>query len=211
MTQASLVQLVVIFLSLVLAEPTERSLWSGAAFVVIGEFLRIWAAGHGYRKGQVAIVGPWRFVRHPYFLGTILLHAGLVVASRSLVATIVGLVLLLLIYRREVVRDEALLAEKLGQIFKEYKSAVGAFLPQFYRWTPAGGVPQARTTPFSLRTAILEGRKRELDALVAGGVVFTLLVIASQTSELLVFRIGAVLCVGLFVGFRFIYYWRIKA
>jgi protein-S-isoprenylcysteine O-methyltransferase Ste14 len=140
-----------------------------------------------------------------------LLHAGLVVASRSLVATAVGLALLLLIYRREVVRDEALLAERLGQIFIQYKLAVGAFLPQFAPWSPPAGSSLQRAVPFSLRMAILEGRKRELDALVAGGVVFALLVIASQTAELFWFRVGAVLCVGLFIAFRFIYYRRGRA
>ena len=57
-------------LALWLAQPTERSLAAGAIVALVGEGLRIWAAGHLEKGREVTASGPYRFSRHPLYLGS---------------------------------------------------------------------------------------------------------------------------------------------
>jgi protein-S-isoprenylcysteine O-methyltransferase Ste14 len=73
------------------AQPDGRSLGTGLTVVVIGEALRVWAAGHIEKGREVTRSGPYRFVRHPLYLGSAVMAAGFVVAARSVtVAVLVG-------------------------------------------------------------------------------------------------------------------------
>ena len=56
--------------ALILATPTPASLALGAAVASIGEAIRIWAAGHLDKGREVTSSGPYRFTRHPLYLGS---------------------------------------------------------------------------------------------------------------------------------------------
>ena len=74
------------------ARPTPRSLAIGGAVAVIGEVVRIWAAGHLDKGREVTQSGPYRFTRHPLYLGSAIVAAGVAVASARLaVVLIVGM------------------------------------------------------------------------------------------------------------------------
>ena len=62
--------------------PTAQSLAWGTPISAAGLFLRAWAAGHLAKNQNLAVSGPYRFTRNPLYLGTLLVAAGLVVASR---------------------------------------------------------------------------------------------------------------------------------
>ena len=63
-----------------LATPTWGALGAGAILSAAGEILRVWAAGH-LRKGQeVTTSGPYRFVRHPLYVGSAVMGVGFAVA-----------------------------------------------------------------------------------------------------------------------------------
>lgn len=202
-------QLAIVTLAFVLGQPDSRSIMLGAGIAFVGEGLRIWSAGFGYRRGQISLRGPYRFVRYPYFLGTILLLAGVVVASRSLVTALFAALVLTWFYQRAVRRDEGRLAEALGPLYSMYKARVSAFMPQLLpAQLPA--VP-GDTQPFSLRLAVLRGRKRELDVIIAMAATFGLLFATSTLADKRLWQGGVVLFVGLVMGFRFIYYRRSRA
>ena len=52
------------------AAPTRESLLAGAAVGMVGEAIRIWAAGHLEKSREVTTSGPYRFTRHPLYLGS---------------------------------------------------------------------------------------------------------------------------------------------
>ena len=52
------------------ASPTRESLMAGAAIGVVGEAIRIWAAGHLEKWREVTTSGPYRFTRHPLYVGS---------------------------------------------------------------------------------------------------------------------------------------------
>src|SRR5215831_5661848 len=71
-----------------LAQPTERSLISGGFVGACGEGLRIWAAGHLEKSREVTTSGPYRFTRHPLYLGSSIMALGIAVACRSIVVAV---------------------------------------------------------------------------------------------------------------------------
>jgi protein-S-isoprenylcysteine O-methyltransferase Ste14 len=71
-------------IALWLAVPTLRTLTVGAVFAAAGELLSIWAAGHLEKGREVTTTGPYRFTRHPLYLGSVLIGVGLAIASASL-------------------------------------------------------------------------------------------------------------------------------
>lgn len=66
---------------LYLARPTARSLAIGGAVAIAGELLRVWAAGHLDKGREVTQSGPYRFTRHPLYVGSAIVASGAAVAS----------------------------------------------------------------------------------------------------------------------------------
>ena len=79
---------------LALAEPTAASLLAGLPLVLAGEALRLWAAGHLRKSRELVTSGPYAWVRHPLYAGTLLASSGFLVMAGSDVA-LVGLPLFL--------------------------------------------------------------------------------------------------------------------
>ena len=74
-----------------LARPTPSSILAGLAIAVIGEAVRVWASGHIDKGVEITRSGPYRFVRHPLYLGSTLMGIGfMVAAARPVVALIVS-------------------------------------------------------------------------------------------------------------------------
>jgi len=77
-----------------LARPTPGSLMTGGAVAAIGELLRVWAAGHLEKGREVTRSGPYRFMRHPLYVGSTIVGAGAAIAAARLsVAALVTLYL----------------------------------------------------------------------------------------------------------------------
>ena len=66
---------------LYLARPTARSLAIGGAVAIAGEFVRVWAAGHLDKGREVTQSGPYRFTRHPLYVGSAIVAFGAAMAS----------------------------------------------------------------------------------------------------------------------------------
>jgi protein-S-isoprenylcysteine O-methyltransferase Ste14 len=71
-----------------LARPTDATLVAGVAIAVVGEALRIWAAGHLTKAQEVTTSGPYRWLAHPLYLGSSVIGAGLAIASASVVVAL---------------------------------------------------------------------------------------------------------------------------
>ena len=72
-------------LVLYLATPTPWSLAIGATVAVAGELVRLWAAGHLEKSKEVTQSGPYRYTRHPLYLGSSLIGIGMAIGSHHLV------------------------------------------------------------------------------------------------------------------------------
>jgi protein-S-isoprenylcysteine O-methyltransferase Ste14 len=113
-------------LAIWLAAPTRTTLLYGAPIGCAGEALRIWAAGHLEKGREVTTSGPYRFARHPLYLGSTIMGAGLVVAANS-VAVGVAVALYLAVALTAAIRsEERHLTEKFGAEYPSYRAGSAA-------------------------------------------------------------------------------------
>jgi protein-S-isoprenylcysteine O-methyltransferase Ste14 len=140
-----------------LERPTLRSLLLALPFLLLGEALRLWAAGHIEKTERLATGGPYAHTRNPLYLGSLLLALGVVVACSSPLAAVLVAVYLLAFYP-SVIREEAdFLRNKFAGEYEAWSREVPAFWP---RLTPAG----RRETRFSWERV---ARNREWNTVLA--------------------------------------------
>jgi len=105
-----------------MARPTGRSIAIGAAIAIAGEIIRIWAAGHLEKGREVTSSGPYAFTRHPLYLGSTVVGAGLAVSAASaIVAVIVGAYLTITL-TAAIRTEEAHLTQKFGAAYPDYRA-----------------------------------------------------------------------------------------
>lgn len=143
--------------ALALAEATFTTLAVGAVIAVAGEALRVWAAGHLEKSREVTTSGPYRFTRHPLYVGSTIMAIGFVIASHSLAVALVALVYFAVAYTAAIRREEAFLTAAFGDAYPDYKAG------------RLGGAARS----FSLERAL---RNREYRA--AAGLAIALLILA---------------------------------
>lgn len=124
--------------------PTLRSLAFGLPVSLCGLALRAWAAGHLAKNSTLAQSGPYASVRNPLYIGTLLVAAGLVVASRSiglgiLFAAVFGFIYLPVIqleeqHLRSLFPEFAAYARRVPALLPHPRHSTGPrFSPQLYR------------------------------------------------------------------------------
>jgi protein-S-isoprenylcysteine O-methyltransferase Ste14 len=112
---------------LLLARPSLRSLLVGAPVALAGEALRIWAAGHLEKSREVTSSGPYRWTRHPLYVGSTLLGAGLAIASNRVVVAVLVVGYLVVTLTAAARSEERHLEAKFGRAYEHYRrgAAVG--------------------------------------------------------------------------------------
>ena len=66
-----------------LSRPTPLSLLLGPIPIAAGEALRLWATGYLHKNDALTIAGPYAYLRHPLYLGTLLIAAGFLIMAWS--------------------------------------------------------------------------------------------------------------------------------
>lgn len=108
--------------ALVLGRPTRESLLIGGAVAIVGEAIRLWAAGHLEKSREVTTSGPYRFTRHPLYLGSAIITLGFVIATRSTTVAILAAVYLGMTYTAAIRREERFLTAQFGEAYPDYKA-----------------------------------------------------------------------------------------
>jgi protein-S-isoprenylcysteine O-methyltransferase Ste14 len=116
--------------------------WIGLAISLGGIGLRIWATvilGEFYTRTllvqenqSVVQRGPYRFIRHPGYLGVILMWTGAGLATNNWIVTLVILLTLCMAYLYRIQTEEAMLLERLGKPYAEYMTHTWRLLPLVY-------------------------------------------------------------------------------
>ena len=110
------------------SRPNVVSLCCGVPISLVGLALRAWAAGHLAKNQKLTTSGPYRFLRNPLYIGTMLVAAGLVLASRSPMLGVVFAVVFFLIYLPVIQLEEQHL-RNLFPDFDMYARRVNALFP----------------------------------------------------------------------------------
>jgi protein-S-isoprenylcysteine O-methyltransferase Ste14 len=125
-----------------LSQPDIRSLAVGLPLSVLGLWLRAWATGHLEKDRRLAESGPYGYVRNPLYLGTLVVAAGLVVASRRWLLAALFTAAFLLIYLPAIELEQQHLKDLFAG-FAAYAERVPALLPRLrsagvrghFRWS----------------------------------------------------------------------------
>jgi protein-S-isoprenylcysteine O-methyltransferase Ste14 len=117
------------------SHPDARSMLYGVPVSLIGLAVRAWAAGHLAKDRTLASSGPYAYTRNPLYLGTLLVAAGLAIASRSVGLGALFAAVFLGIYL-PVIQLEQQHLRRLFPEYAAYAARVPALLP---RITPVAG------------------------------------------------------------------------
>lgn len=120
----------------------EGVVWIGTAMMIAGLMLRIWATqvlGEFYTRTlrtmdhQVIVErGPYRIIRHPGYLGVILLWVGAGLATENWIVTFAVALLMLIVYNYRIRSEEAMLVTVFGEQYKNYSARTRKLIPFIY-------------------------------------------------------------------------------
>lgn len=122
------------FLLVIFANPHFPGTWIGIILIVVGELIRIWAAGHLQKNEILTITGPYAYVKNPLYIGSIFITAGFCILADNIYFLAVAFFMFCfhyIPYKKRVEGDR--LKKIFGNQYEDYDQAVPEYLP---RWTP---------------------------------------------------------------------------
>ena len=117
------------------------SLLIGFGFIFIGMLLHIWAIGCLVRNTQLTTWGPYRFVRHPFYLANLLIDMGICAVGAGhykagICLFTIYFTLFYFIYYRRMKKEEAHLTELFPNDYPQYIQKVPRFIPLLFKRYP---------------------------------------------------------------------------
>ncbi len=128
-----------VFLLTFAGQPTVELLAVGAVLVVLGMAVRMWASGCVKKNRVLATSGPYAFVRHPLYVGNILICAGFCIASGLWWSWPLGIVVLLLFYPPAIAYEDRKLRGLFPDQWDGWATKTPALLPRLSAWSQAKG------------------------------------------------------------------------
>ncbi|MCU1291922.1 MAG: isoprenylcysteine carboxyl methyltransferase [Bryobacterales bacterium] len=125
--------------------------WAGVVVAACGVGLRLWAVlklrerytrtlliqdEHSIERG-----GPYRWLRHPGYLGSLLVLNGIALASGNWITLLASLIATLAAYTHRIKVEDEMLVAVLGESYAQYRREVKALIPSLR----AGGLAKPRT------------------------------------------------------------------
>ena len=143
-----------------------RAYGVGLVLAVLGQSLRVWAAGTLHKETELTDGGPYALTRNPLYLGSFVIALGHLLMSGLVGAAVVILPAFWVVYGATIRYEEERLLERFGSAYVEYRERVPRLFPRRLRRLPRGS--------FSWRQVI---RNREYEAVLANllaAIVFAL-------------------------------------
>ena len=113
----------VVVATLVLARPTWATWRIGLAIAAAGEVIRVWAAGHLEKSREVTRSGPYRWTRHPLYVGSSIMALGIVIAARSGVVAVLAAIYMTATLTAAIRTEEAFLSQAFGDTYERYRGS----------------------------------------------------------------------------------------
>jgi protein-S-isoprenylcysteine O-methyltransferase Ste14 len=114
----------------------------GICLMVLGLVVRLWSMqtlGRFYTRRltvtedqQIVQAGPYRFIRHPGYLGTLLIWIGLPTSQANWIS--IGLMVLFLgfFYGRRIITKESMLVKEFGEEYRKYMKRTWRLVPLLF-------------------------------------------------------------------------------
>jgi protein-S-isoprenylcysteine O-methyltransferase Ste14 len=111
-------------------KPDDNSFRLGIPFIIAGLLIRVWANGYAVKMNKLTTSGPYAFMRHPLYLGTIFIVAGFVIILKALYFGVLFIATMAAVYYITGKKEEKSLENKFKAPYLDYKKAVPAILPR---------------------------------------------------------------------------------
>ena len=108
---------------LMFARPTWGTWGVGLLIACAGECVRVWAAGHLEKGREVTRSGPYRFLSHPLYAGSIMIAVGVAMAARSATVAAVASVYMAVTIAAAIRFEEAQLRQAFGTTYDDYRAS----------------------------------------------------------------------------------------
>ena len=115
--------------------------YAGLALAVAGIALREWAIlvlGEHFtvriqirEKARLVTDGPYRYIRHPAYTGSLMTYVGLPLAVGSVPGVVMGFVVCIAAYEYRILVEEKALQDAFGPEYSEYKKRTWKLFPGF--------------------------------------------------------------------------------
>ena len=142
-----------VLLALARGAATPSTILAGTPLLLVGTALHFWAKGCLRQNQTVTQGGPYRFVRHPFYLANAMIDAALAVMSGWWVLWAVLPFWWLAVYLPVIRREEQYLTAAFGSIYEEYQRGVSCLVP----WCRRGTRDRGCGSPGHPRPWVAEG------------------------------------------------------
>jgi protein-S-isoprenylcysteine O-methyltransferase Ste14 len=124
---------------------------AGWVLALCGAGLRLWCTRYigGRKDKELQTAGPYNLVRHPLYLGSLLIVLGWVMALGNPLVALIVLGFFALQYQTTIATEEAVLADIFGEQWEAYTRSTPLFLPRLR--LPKGQLPQLEKPHFLRR------------------------------------------------------------
>jgi len=120
----------------------DKVRWAGVVAMLLGLLLRVWASlvlGAFYTRTlrtqseqRLITEGPYKAIRHPGYLGVIMLWLGGAVATGNVIAILLISLPILRVYKRRIEAEEVMLAAAFPQEYENYARRTRRLIPLLY-------------------------------------------------------------------------------
>jgi protein-S-isoprenylcysteine O-methyltransferase Ste14 len=111
--------------ALVLARPTWTTWLVGLLVALVGEAIRVWAAGHLEKSREVTTSGPYRWTGHPLYVGSSIVALGVVIAAWNVPLAVLAAIYMGSTITAAIRTEEAFLRRSFGAAYDRYRQSNG--------------------------------------------------------------------------------------
>ena len=118
-------------LLVIFAKPNQPGIVIGIILIVIGEGIRIWAAGHLQKNEILTVTGPYAYVKNPLYIGSIIITAGFCILADNIYLMAAATFIFCfhyIPYKKRVEGDR--LRKIFGSQFEDYDQKVPDYIPR---------------------------------------------------------------------------------
>jgi hypothetical protein len=116
------------------AQAGDQRILLGFAIATAGQLFRIFAAGTIFKNRKLASTGAYALVRHPLYLGNILILAGFALSAANLVVTAVIVAFFLIWYPAAIKYEDGKLERIFEDDWRSWSAGTNAVIPGKFSW-----------------------------------------------------------------------------
>jgi protein-S-isoprenylcysteine O-methyltransferase Ste14 len=114
--------------------PGHERVIAGLLIALLGQLFRTYAAGNIFKNKQLASDGAYSLVRHPLYVGNILILGGFTLACGNLWMVLVVIGFLMFYYPPAIRYEDRKLHKLFGDDWQTWRNRTGALIPRRFDW-----------------------------------------------------------------------------